>query len=82
MLSVRFKIINIEFTRYRQKQLKKQLKPTQLKKVFPGVLTSLGDGYLIKEDLLQQKIALNRKYGFEGECFFYFEFLKKINHIY
>lgn len=64
------------------KELKKQLKPTQLKKVFPGVLTSLGDGYLIKEDLLQQKIALNRKYGFEGECFFYFEFLKKINHIY
>ncbi len=63
-------------------ELKSQLTPEQMKRVFPGVLTSLGDGYLIKDELLQQKIQLNRKLGFNGECFFYFESFKKINQVY
>jgi hypothetical protein len=31
---------------------------------------------------LQQMIKLNRKYGFNGECMFYFETLRKLTKIY
>ena len=57
-------------------ELKSQLTAKQQKKVFPGILTSLGDGYRIKDDMLKDVIKLNRKYGFEGECLFYFETLR------
>lgn len=73
---------NIEAYEKILKELDAQLTPEQKKKVFPGILTSLGDGYLIKEDMLQQTIQLNRKYGFNGECMFYFETLRKIQKIY
>lgn len=53
--------------------------PTELKsKVFPGVLSSLGDGYQAPEQLLTDMIKLNRKYGFNGEVFFYYETLNRI----
>lgn len=46
-------------------------------RVFPGILTSLGDGYQASTEMMQQMIALNRKYGFEGEVFFYFETMNR-----
>lgn len=64
------------------KELSGQLSPEQKKKVFPGILTSLGDGYLVKPEMLKQMIALNRQYGFDGECLFYFESLRKLQTIY
>jgi uncharacterized lipoprotein YddW (UPF0748 family) len=64
------------------KELDEQLTPAQKKKVFPGLLTSLGDGYLIKQEMLEEMIALNRKYGFGGECTFYYEGLKKLKPFY
>lgn len=63
-------------------ELSSQLRPEQKKRVVPGVLASLGDGYRVKPELLQQMIALNRKYGFAGECFFYFETLREPYKIY
>lgn len=54
--------------------------PANLKsKIFPGVLTSLGDGYQAKKTLTDSMININRKYGFNGEVFFYFETLKRLN---
>ena len=63
-------------------ELKNLLTPKQKEIVFPGILTSLADGYLIKPEMLKQIIDLNRKHGFNGECLFYFECLKKLTVIY
>jgi uncharacterized lipoprotein YddW (UPF0748 family) len=53
--------------------------PSNLKhKVFPGILTSLGDGYQSSTTLTQQMIDLNRKFGFNGEVFFSFETLNRL----
>lgn len=55
------------------------LVPTKLKhKVYPGMLTSLGDGYQSSRALTNQMIEMNRKYGFKGEVFFYFETLHRM----
>ena len=62
------------------KQLKLQINPTQQYKVFPGVLTALGDGYLINQNMFNEIIKLNRNYSFNGECLFYFECLKYIKY--
>jgi uncharacterized lipoprotein YddW (UPF0748 family) len=64
------------------KELQSQLTVNARKKVFPGILTSLGDGYRIKDDMLKETIKLNRKYGFEGECLFYFETLRTNKNFY
>jgi uncharacterized lipoprotein YddW (UPF0748 family) len=64
------------------KELDTQVTKEQKKKIIPGILTSLGDGYLVKPEMLQQMIKLNRKYGFNGECMFYFETLRKLTKIY
>ena len=69
---------NIEAYEKILKELNSQVTADQKKKIFPGILTSLGDGYLVKPELLQQMIQLNRKYGFEGECMFYFETLNRL----
>ena len=58
------------------RELKTTITKKQQKKVFPGILTSLGDGYRVKDDMLKAMIKLNRKYGFKGECLFYFETLR------
>ncbi|HEY0678955.1 MAG TPA: family 10 glycosylhydrolase [Chitinophagaceae bacterium] len=63
-------------------QLEQQLLPEQKSKVFPGVLIGLGDGYQINQKLLEQMIEVNRKYGFRGECTFYYEGLKKLEPFY
>ena len=60
------------------KELSTQVPPNLLKKVYPGMLTSLGDGYQASPDMMKQMISLNRKYGFEGEVFFYYETLNKV----
>jgi hypothetical protein len=46
-------------------------------KVFPGLLTSLGDGYQADVELMKNMIRLNRENGFKGEVFFYFETLNR-----
>jgi len=46
-------------------------------KIFPGIITALADGFLIKDDLLQQCIEYNRSKGVMGESFFYFESLRR-----
>jgi uncharacterized lipoprotein YddW (UPF0748 family) len=63
-------------------ELVQQAGPDHLGKVFPGVLTSLADGYLIKEQLLQQCIQYNREAGIKGEAFFYFEGLRRSPEFY
>jgi uncharacterized lipoprotein YddW (UPF0748 family) len=73
---------NIEAYEKIIKELTEQVTPAQKKMVLPGVLTSLGDGYLIKQELFEKMIAVNRKYGFDGECTFYFEGLKKLQPVY
>jgi uncharacterized lipoprotein YddW (UPF0748 family) len=47
-------------------------------RVFPGILTSLGDGYQATRELTDKMIQLNRSYGFNGEVFFYFETLNRL----
>jgi uncharacterized lipoprotein YddW (UPF0748 family) len=64
------------------KELDRQVTAEQKQKIFPGILTALGDGYQVREEMLQQMIQLNRKYGFNGECLFYFECLKKLKSVY
>ena len=63
-------------------ELNSQVTQGQKNKIVPGMLTALGDGYLVKKELLQQMIDYNRKNGYNGECFFYFESLKKLNKLY
>ena len=54
--------------------------PAHLKsKVYPGILTSLGAGYQSNRALTDQMINLNRKYGYQGEVFFYFETLHRLS---
>jgi uncharacterized lipoprotein YddW (UPF0748 family) len=57
-------------------ELAQQVPAKDRHKVFPGILTSLGDGYRVKPELLQGMIALNRQHGFEGEVSFYYEFIR------
>lgn len=55
--------------------------PTAYKqKIFPGILTSLGDGdYQSSRELTDQMLQLNRQYGFKGEVFFYYETLNRLS---
>lgn len=59
-------------------ELNTQVTKAQKNRIVPGILTALGDGYLVKKALLQQTIDYNRKSGYSGECIFYFESLKKL----
>lgn len=60
------------------KELSEQVPGRLRRKVFPGILTSLGNGYRVNEDMLREMIRLNRKYGFRGESFFYYETLPSL----
>ena len=62
------------------RELSEQVPKKSRKKVFPGMLTSLGNGYRVKEDMLKEMIRLNRQYGFKGECFFYYETLPSLQN--
>jgi uncharacterized lipoprotein YddW (UPF0748 family) len=73
---------NVEAYEKILKELSTQVSTKQKKKIFPGILTSLGDGYRVKDEMLHQIIKLNRQYGFEGECMFYFETLRTNKSMY
>ncbi len=60
------------------KELDTQVPANMKHKVFPGILTSLGDGYQATRQVMDEMIKLNRKYGFKGEVFFYFETLNRV----
>jgi uncharacterized lipoprotein YddW (UPF0748 family) len=60
-----------------------QYVPKNLKdKVFPGILTSLGNGYQASKELMNQMVAYNRSKGLQGEVCFYFETLKRVGGYY
>jgi uncharacterized lipoprotein YddW (UPF0748 family) len=63
-------------------ELNTQVHIEQKNKIVPGILTSLGDGYLVKKDMLRQMIKINRKNGYRGECTFYFETLRRLGKYY
>jgi len=52
--------------------------PSNLKhKIFPGILTSLGDGYRADSLMIQQMISVNRQEGYNGEVLFYYQTIKE-----
>ena len=59
-------------------ELNTQVTAEQKAWIVPGILTALGDGYLVKEDLLRLMIEYNKKNGYEAVCTFYFESLRKM----
>lgn len=61
------------------RQLEQQVPDSLRQKVYPGILTSLGDGYQASEKLINEIIQLNRASGFHGEVFFYFESLNRLS---
>lgn len=60
------------------KELQTQVSPADRHRVFPGILTSLGDGYQASRAMMDEMVRLNRQAGFGGEVFFYFETLRRI----
>lgn len=65
------------------KELNDMLPAKHKQKVFPGILTSLGDGaYQSSRELTDQMLQLNRKYGFNGEAFFYYETLNRLTGLF
>ncbi len=63
-------------------ELNTQVTALQKSRIIPGILTSLGDGYLVNKEMLQQMITYNRKNGYQGECTFYFETLRRLGNYY
>lgn len=59
------------------KELVNTVPASQRYKIFPGILTSLGDGYRASRKLFQDMVALNRSYGFNGEVCFYYETIRE-----
>ncbi|MCX8056327.1 MAG: family 10 glycosylhydrolase [Ignavibacteria bacterium] len=53
-----------------------QIEKTKLSKFYPGILLKIGS-YYASPELLKKKIELNRKYGINGEVYFFYEGLKK-----
>ncbi len=59
-----------------QKIVQRQVVSSDLDKVFPGILLKVGS-YVAEPALLEQMVAENRKYGIEGEVFFFYEGIKR-----
>lgn len=53
------------------------VRPAFKHKVFPGILTSLGNGYRVDSTMLKSMLQLNRKYGYSGEVLFYYETIRE-----
>jgi uncharacterized lipoprotein YddW (UPF0748 family) len=53
-----------------------QIDKEDLKKFYPGILLRVGS-YYASPELIKNKIELNRRYGINGEVFFFYEGLKK-----
>ena len=61
------------------KELNESLPAEYRDRIFPGILTSLGDdGYQSSREFTDQMIQANRKYGYKGEVFFYYETLNRL----
>ena len=70
---------NIEGYEKVLKELNESLPAGYREKIFPGILTSLGDdGYQSSREFTDQMLQLNRKYGYKGEVFFYYETLNRL----
>lgn len=72
-------IYRYDIQKYRselEKIMTEQVSPQHHKLVYPGILLRVGD-YYASDTLLQAFIDENRKWGIEGEVFFYYEGLKK-----
>jgi uncharacterized lipoprotein YddW (UPF0748 family) len=72
-------VYRYQFERYQKEiaLIKQQVGEEKLKTmVFPGILLRVGD-YYAPIDFLEKMIAENRKYGINGEVFFYYEGMKK-----
>ncbi len=54
-------------------QLVAEFNQEDLKKIYAGVLTGLGGGYRIEDQLLLDMINYHRSKGLNGEVFFYYE---------
>ncbi|MEZ4777629.1 MAG: family 10 glycosylhydrolase [Bacteroidia bacterium] len=59
-----------------RKIVEEQVPPEKRSMVVPGILLKVGD-YYASEEFLQEMIEENRKYGLEGEVFFFYEGLKR-----
>lgn len=70
----RYKIEDYEQT---LKAIDQQVPARMKNRIFPGILTSLGDGYRVPDQMLTQMLQLNRKYGYQGEVFFYYETIRE-----
>lgn len=72
-------IYRYDFVKY-QSELKKimteQVAPEDHDLIVPGILLKVAD-YYADTTLLQQKIDANRKYGLDGEVFFFYEGMKR-----
>lgn len=53
-----------------------QINEENLKKFYPGILLKVGN-YYAPQELIKQKVELNRNYGVSGEVYFFYEGLKK-----
>jgi uncharacterized lipoprotein YddW (UPF0748 family) len=73
---------NIEAYKKLIDELNTQVSKKQKSKIVPGILTSLGDGYQVKKEMLELMIDYNRKNGYTGECTFYFETLHRLGKYY
>jgi uncharacterized lipoprotein YddW (UPF0748 family) len=72
-------VYRYQFERYQKEiaLIKQQVGEEKLRTmVFPGILLRVGD-YYAPIDFLEKMIAENRKYGINGEVFFYYEGMKK-----
>ncbi len=64
-----------------EKIVNEQVSKENHHKLFPGILARVGD-YYASDTLLRDFVNKNRKYGIEGEVFFYYEALKKYPEFY
>jgi uncharacterized lipoprotein YddW (UPF0748 family) len=58
------------------KAVAKQVPASLKNKIYPGILTSLGDGYRVDSTFFEKMITLNRQEGYHGEVLFYYETIK------
>ena len=65
------------------KAIDSHVKPEYKSRVFPGILTSLGNGYRVDDTMFKSMLQINRKYGYNGEVLFYYETIREsVNPVY
>lgn len=63
----------VQYERIIREMAEKHIAPEHHKMIFPGLLTSLSDGYQADAALFKQMVEVNRKHGFDGEVYFFNE---------